>query len=78
MSKTVYRVEGKTGWFAVSVNGKQNSGLFHFIRNPAYHFYKSVLFTAKRPRKPQTGIKDSFGEMEHEYPSGTFLPEKQE
>ena len=31
MSKTVYRVEGKTGWFAVSVNGKQNSGLFYFI-----------------------------------------------
>ena len=34
--------------------------------------------TEKRPRKPETGIKDGFEEMEHELPLGTFRPEKQD
>ena len=61
-----------TGW----ANGKQNSGLVNCYRNRVYHLYKSVPFTEKQPRRPETGIKDGFEEMEHEFPSGTFRPEK--
>ena len=39
--------------------------------------YISVLFTKKPPRRPETGIKDGFKEIEHEFPFGTFRPEKQ-
>ena len=35
-----------------------------------YHLYKSVT----RPRKPATGIKDGFEQMEHEFPFGIFRP----
>ena len=73
---TVQREKPVGSRFQSMVNKIQD--YFISSRNPAYHFYKSVLFTAKRPRKPQTCIKDGFGEMEHEYPFGTFLPEKQE
>ena len=47
-----------------------------WYRNRVYHLYKSVPFTEKQPRRPETGIKDGFEEMEHEFPSGTFRPEK--
>ena len=40
--------------------------------------YKSVPFTKKWLRKPETGIKDGFEEMQHELPLRTFCPEKQE
>ena len=30
--------------------------------------YKSVPVTEKRPRRSETGIKDGFEEMEHEFP----------
>jgi len=36
--------------------------------------YKSVQFTEKQ--RPETGIKGGFEEMEHEFPSGIFHPEK--
>ena len=36
----------------------------------------SVPFTGKRPRRPETGIKDGFEEMEHEFPHGILRPEK--
>jgi len=39
---------------------------------------KSVPFTEKLPRKPETGIKVGFEEMEHEFPFGTSRPEKPE
>ena len=39
-------------------------------RNRVYQLYKSVPFTEKRPRRPETGIKDGFEEMEHEFPFG--------
>ena len=32
-------------------------------RNRIYHLYKSLPFTEKRPRMPETGIKDGFSEM---------------
>ena len=33
-----------------------------------------VLFTGKRPRRLETGIKDGFEEMEHEFLFGIFRP----
>ena len=47
-------------------------------RNRLYHLFKSVPFTEKRPRRPETGIKDGFEGMEHEFPFGIFHPEKQD
>ena len=40
--------------------------------------YKSVPFTEKRPRRPETVIKDGFAEMEHEFLFVIFHPEKQD
>ena len=42
------------------------------------HLCKSVPFTEKRPIKPEYGIKHGSEEMEHDFPSGTFSPEKQD
>ena len=39
---------------------------------------ESVSFTGKRPRRPETGIKSGFEEMDHEFPIGIFYPEKQD
>ena len=47
-------------------------------RNNVYHFRRSVPLTEKRPRKPETGIKDGFEEMKHEFLFGIFRPEKGE
>ena len=60
-------------------NGKQNPVLVHSVREsrlPIRH--KSVPFTEKGPRKPKTGIKDRFEEMEHKFRFGTFRPGKQD
>ena len=35
-------------------------------------------FTGKRPRRPETGIKDDFEEIEHEVLFGISRPEKQD
>ena len=43
-----------------------------------YHLYKSVPFTEKRPRRPETVIKDGFAEMEHEFLFVIFHPKKQD
>ena len=45
---------------------------------PDYHLYKSVSFTGKRPRRPETGIKYGFEEMDPEFPIGIFHAEKQD
>ena len=45
-------------------------------RNLVYHLYESVPFTEKRPRRPETGIKDGFEEMEHKFLFGIFLSGK--
>ena len=37
------------------------------FRNRVYHLHESVSFTGKRPRRPETGIKHGFEEMEHEF-----------
>ena len=39
---------------------------------------KLALFTEEWPRRPETGLEDSFEEMEHEFPFGTFHLEKQD
>ena len=51
------------------------------FRNRVYHLYESVPFTGKRPKRPETGIKHGFEEMEHEFllgylhrRTGNFLP----
>jgi len=49
----------------VWVNGKQNLGVVNFVQ-------QSV---DKRPRRPETGNKDGFEEMEYEFPFGIFRPE---
>ena len=40
--------------------------------------YKLAPFTGKRPRSPETGIKDGFEKMEQEFPCGIFYLEKQD
>ena len=36
-------------------------------RNPRdYHLHKSIPFTEKRSRKPETGIKNGFDKAKHE------------
>ena len=47
-------------------------------RNRVYYLYKSVSFSEKRPRRREDGVKDDFEKMEHEFPFGTFRPEKQD
>ena len=39
--------------------------------------FKTVPFTGRWPRRPETGIKVGFEEMEHKFPFGTFCPEKE-
>ena len=63
--------------------GPQSGQMVHKIqdleilsRNRVYHSYKSVLFTEKRPQRPETGIKHGFEETEHEFRFGIFRPEK--
>ena len=58
-----YHLNGQIGQLTVSVNGKQNC-----------HSFQSVPFPEKRQRRPESGIKDGFDEMEHEFPFGTFRP----
>ena len=44
-------------------------------RSRVCYLHKSFPFTEKRLRRPETGIKDGFEEMEHEFPFGKFRPE---
>ena len=50
---------------------KHSSGLVNFAPE------SRLPFTGKRPRKPETGIKDGFEEMEHEFPFGISIPSGQ-
>ena len=74
----VYHLRGQTGRFIMWVNGSQSSGLVNLSRNCVYHLYKSVPLTGKRPRRPETGIKDGFKKTKHEFPFGIFYPEKED
>ena len=42
------------------------------------HLYKSFPFTEKRPRRSEYGIKHGSEEIEHDFPLGTYSPEKQD
>ena len=46
-------------------------------RSRVCYLHKSFPFPEKRPRWPETGIKDGFEEMEHEFLFGKFRPEMQ-
>ena len=54
-------------WCAKLRVGKFHPGIAFTIQ-----LYKSVLFTKQRPRRPETGIKNCFEEIEHESPFVTF------
>jgi len=69
VNRSVY---GSGKWYAKFRTGKFPS------RNRVYHLYESVPFTGKWPRSPETGVKDGFEEMEHEFLFGIFRPEKQD
>ena len=47
-------------------------------QNRVYHLYKSVAFSRNWLRRPETGMKNGFEEMEHEFPFGICYPEKQD
>ena len=77
--QVVYHLYGQTGKSTVWENGTQISWLVRkSSRGGVYHLYKSVPFTRKRPRRPETGTKDGFEGMKHEFLFGTFHPEKQD
>ena len=52
--------------------------LVNFVPDLVDHLEKSVPLTGKRPLRPETGIKDGFEKLEHEFPYGTFRSEKQD
>ena len=58
------------------VYATQTSVLINFIPESRLLLYKSVPFTRKQPRRPETGIKDGFEEMEHKFPLGILRLEK--
>ena len=66
----VCHLHGQTGRSTVWANGRQNSGLENFLPISS--------ITEKKPRTPETGIKDGFGEMEHDFQFEIFRPEKQD
>ena len=49
--------------FTVGENGKQNSGMVNF--NPKSRLPFAQFSFEKRPRKPETGVKDEFEDLEH-------------
>ena len=58
----VYYLHGQTSCFTVWANGKQNSGLEYYCVYHLFHLLKKWL------RRPKTGIKDGFKELEHKIP----------
>ena len=74
----VYHLHGQTGRFSVWVNGSQSSGLVNFVPESRLPFLQISSVHRKTPRRPETGIKDGFEEMKHEFPFGIFHPEKQD
>ena len=61
----------------VWVNSEQNSGLVNFIPESRLTFVQFDSLSEKRPRRLETGVKDSFEKKKKEVPFGTFRPEKQ-
>ena len=60
------------------ISGKKIQDRYILSQIRVYHLHKSAPSTEKRPRKPETGIKDGFEEMEHEFLFRTFRLEKQD
>ena len=58
--------------FTVKADGKQNSRLVNFVPEQRLPFAKISFIYRKRLGRRATGIKDSFEEVEHEFPFGTF------
>ena len=59
--------------FAKFRTGEFGPGIAFTICTNQFHY-----FTGKRPRRPETGIKDGFEKMEHKFPFGIFHSEKQD
>ena len=62
--------------FTVKADGKQNSRLVNFVPEQRLPFANISFIYRKRLGRRETGIKDSFEEVEHEFPFGTFRPQK--
>ena len=75
-TNVVYHLHGQTGRSTVWANMRKIQDWLISARNRIYHLYKSVPFAEKRPRRPETGIKHSFEEREHDFRFGIFRPEK--
>ena len=56
----VYHLHGQTCRFTVWANGRQNSSLVNFVRESSLPFAQKLPFTEKRPRNPETGMKNGF------------------
>ena len=72
-------LHGQTGRFTVWVNGKNNSEMANFHMDDRVYMtivYKSLPFTEKRPRTPESGIRDGFeAKTTNSVPFETFRPE---
>ena len=64
--------------FTVKADGKQNSRLVNFVLEQRLPFAKISFIYRKRLGRRETGIKDSFEEVENEFPFGTFRPQKKQ
>ena len=65
-------VHGLGKWYAKFRTG-------NFVPESCLLFVQiSFSFSEKRPRRREDGVKDDFEKMEHEFPFGTFRPEKQD
>ena len=60
--------------FDLICEAKLNTGKFRL--GIAFAQISWLPFNEKRPRKPKTCIKHGFSSLEHEFPIGTFRPEK--
>ena len=83
----VYYLHGKTGRFTVWANGAQNSGLVNFVPESRLLFaqissiyQKTAAKAWNRYQRMESWKICSFVpiEMKHEFPFGTFRPEKQD
>ena len=74
----VYQNTRANGYrFTVWANGKQNSRLANFVLESRSPFAQiKSIFPKKSLRKPATGIKGDFNEMNHEFLFETFGTEK--
>ena len=63
----VYHLHGQTARFTVWVNGRQNSGLVNFVPESRLPFVQISFIFRKTAARRETGVKDDFEEMEHEF-----------